>query len=158
MNPMNWFYFTAVVWILAAAKLSLTVVEAVVAFFATWTFIKLILLTQDKKSYIKWSKTLFNSNRLSGFSKFYKYLTHLIFGSIAYSLIPSIGVVKFFAGVIAGAMLTSHTLMHYPKVMGVYIQQFKGKNSMSKIAFDWMIWLVLAGWVLYEIIMNCGCI
>ena len=158
MNPMNWFYFTAVVWILAAAKLSLTVVEAVVAFFATWTFIKLILLTQDKKGYMKWAKNLLNGNKLGGFMNFYKYLTLLFFGAIAYSLIPSIGIVKFFAGVIAGVMLYAHTLMHYPKVMGVYIQQFKGKNSMLKIAFDWMIWLVLAGWVLYEIIMNCGCI
>lgn len=151
MNPTNWFYFTAVVWIVAAAKLQLTVVETLVAFFATWTFIKLILLTQDKKSYMKWAKTLFNGNRLGGFSKFYKYLTLLIFGSIAYSLIPSIGIVKFFAGVIAGVMLYAHTLMHYPKVMGVYIRQFKGKNSMSKIAFDWMIWLGLGAWALKEL-------
>jgi len=41
--------------------------------------------------------------------------------------------------------------MHYPKVMGVYIQQFKGKNSMSKIAFDWMIWLGLGAWSLKEL-------
>ena len=157
MNPMNWFYITLLAWILAAAKLHLTVVETIVAFFATWTFIKLILLTQDKKGYMKWAKTLFNGNKLGGFTNFYKYLTLLFFGAIAYSLIPSIGIVKFFAGVIAGVMLYAHTLMHYPKVMGVYIQQFKGKNSMSKIAFDWMIWLVLAGWVLYEIIIDCGC-
>ena len=151
MNPMNWFYFTAVVWIVAAAKLHLTVVETFVAFFATWTFIKLILLTQDRKGYMNWAKTLFNGNKLGGFTKFYRYLTLLIFGGIAYSLIPSIGIVKFFAGVIAGVMLYAHTLMHYPKVMGVYIQQFKGKNSMSKIAFDWMIWLGLGAWALKEL-------
>jgi hypothetical protein len=151
MNPMNWFYITALAWIVAAAKLQLTVVETFVAFFATWTFIKLILLTQDRKGYMNWAKTLFNGNKLGGFTKFYRYLTLLIFGGIAYSLIPSIGIVKFFAGVIAGVMLYAHTLMHYPKVMGVYIQQFKGKNSMSKIAFDWMIWLGLGAWALKEL-------
>ena len=151
MNPTNWFYFTAVVWIVAAAKLQLTVVETLVAFFATWTFIKLILLTQDRKGYMNWAKTLFNGNKLGGFINFYKYLTLLFFGAIAYSLIPSIGIVKFFAGVIAGVMLYAHTLMHYPKVMGVYIRQFKGKNSMSKIAFDWMIWLGLGAWALKEL-------
>jgi len=148
---MNWFYITALAWIVAAAKLQLTVVETFVAFFATWTFIKLILLTQDRKGYMNWAKTLFNGNKLGGFTKFYRYLTLLIFGGIAYSLIPSIGIVKFFAGVIAGVMLYAHTLMHYPKVMGVYIQQFKGKNSMSKIAFDWMIWLGLGAWALKEL-------
>ena len=95
MNPMNWFYITALAWILAAAKLHLTVVETFVAFFATWTFIKLILLTQDRKGYMNWAKTLFNGNKLGGFTKFYRYLTLLIFGGIAYSLIPSIGIVKF---------------------------------------------------------------
>ncbi|SVB84622.1 uncharacterized protein METZ01_LOCUS237476, partial [marine metagenome] len=76
MNPMNWFYFTAVVWILAAAKLHLTVVETFVAFFATWTFIKLILLTQDKKGYMSWATKFFKSNNNM---KFFRYLFLLIF-------------------------------------------------------------------------------
>ncbi len=155
MNPMNWFYFTAVVWILAAAKLHLTVVETFVAFFATWTFIKLILLTQDMKGYMSWATKFFKSNNnMKGF----RFLFLLIFGGIAYALIPEIGIVSFFAAIFAGVALYAHMLMHYPKVMGVYIQQFKGKNAMSQIALDWMIWLGLGAWALYEILMNCGCV
>ena len=154
MNPMNWFYITLLAWILAAAKLHLTVVETIVAFFATWTFIKLILLKQDMKGYMSWATKFFKSNNNM---KFFRYLFLLIFAAIAYSLIPSIGIVKFFAAIFAGVALYAHMLLHYPKVMGVYIQQFKGKNAMSQIALDWMIWLVLGGWVLYEIIIDCGC-
>ncbi len=45
----------------------------------------------------------------------------------------------------------SHTLTHYPKVMKTYIGQFKGKNPNAKIMFDWIIWFVIAAWVLREI-------
>jgi hypothetical protein len=155
MNPMNWFYITALVWILAAAKLHLTVVETFVAFFATWTFIKLILLKQDSKGYMNWATKAFKKNNNI---KFFRFLFLLIFGSIAYALIPEIGIVNFFGAFIAGVALYAHTLMHYPKVMGVYVQQFKGKNILSQIAFDWMIWLGLGAWALYEILMNCGCV
>ena len=155
MNPMNWFYITAVVWILAAAELHLTVVETIVAFFATWTFIKLILLKQDMKGYMNWAVKSFKKNNNL---KWFRFLFLLIFGGIAYTLIPEIGIVNFFAAFIAGVCLYAHTLMHYPKVMGVYVQQFKGKNILSQIALDWMIWLGLGAWALYEILMNCGCV
>jgi len=155
MNPMNWFYFTAVVWILAAVELHLTVVETFVAFFATWTFIKLILLKQDMKGYMNWAVKSFKKNNNL---KWFRFLFLLIFGGIAYTLIPEIGIVNFFGAFIAGVALYAHTLMHYPKVMGVYVQQFKGKNILSQIALDWMIWLGLGAWALYEILMNCGCV
>jgi len=148
MNPMNWFYFTAVVWIVAAAKLQLTVVETLVAFFATWSFIKLILLNQDMRRYMIWANKFFKSNNNM---KFFRYLFLLIFATIAYKLIPEIGIVSFFAAIFAGVALYAHTLLHYPKLMGVYVQQFRGKNAMSQIALDWLIWLGLGGWALKEL-------
>ncbi len=154
MNPMNYFYITAIAWFLAALKLKLTSIETIVAFFATWTFIKLILLKQDMKGYMSWATKFFKSNNNM---KFYRYLFLLIFAAIAYNLIPEIGIVSFFAAIFAGVALYAHMLLHYPKVMGVYVQQFKGKNAMSQIALDWLIWLGLGGWALYEIIMDCGC-
>ena len=145
---MNWFYFTAVVWIVAAAKLQLTVVETLVAFFATWSFIKLILLKQDMRGYMIWANKFFKSNNNM---KFFRYLFLLIFATIAYKLIPEIGIVSFFAAIFAGVALYAHTLLHYPKLMGVYVQQFRGKNAMSQIALDWLIWLGLGGWALKEL-------
>ena len=155
MNPLNYFYITAIVWLLAGLKLKLTAIETIVAFFATWTFIKLILLKQDMRGYMIWANKFFKSNNNM---KFFRYLFLLIFAAIAYKLIPEIGIVSFFAAIFAGVALYAHTLLHYPKLMGVYVQQFRGKNAMSQIALDWLIWLGLGGWALYEIIMNCGCI
>ena len=155
MNPLNYFYITAIVWLLAGLKLKLTAIETIVAFFATWTFIKLILLKQDMRGYMIWANKFFKSNNNM---KFFRYLFLLIFATIAYKLIPEIGIVSFFAAIFAGVALYAHTLLHYPKLMGVYVQQFRGKNAMSQIALDWLIWLGLGGWALYEIIMNCGCI
>jgi hypothetical protein len=53
---------------------------------------------------------------------------------------------------LAGMALMAHTMMHYPKVIRLYIKQFKSKkNSNIKIMFDWLIWLLLSAWVLKEL-------
>tara|TARA_B100000029_G_scaffold466207_1_gene501509 strand:- start:25 stop:477 length:453 start_codon:yes stop_codon:yes gene_type:complete len=150
MNPLTYLYITAIAWLLAGLKLKLTAIETIAAFFATWTFIKMILLKQNWSGYLNWATKFFKSNNNM---KFLRFSFLLIFAAIAYKLIPEIGIVSFFAAIFAGVSLYAHLLLHYPKLMRVYVQEFKGKNAMSQIAFDWLIWIVLGGWALYEIII-----
>ncbi len=121
-------------------------IEWFAAILAVGIFIKFILMSINPKGFIKWS-----SNMISKDNKMVKYVYLGFFFILAYYLLQELTVVQFFVAVLAGMMLMAHTMMHYPKVMKNYIKQFKGKNPNAKIMLDWLIWLLLAGWVLKEL-------
>ena len=121
-------------------------IEWFAAILAVWVFIKFILMSVNPKGFIKWG-----TNMVSKDNQILKYLYLVLFFILAYYLLQELTVVQFFVAVLAGMMLFAHTIMHYPKVMKTYIKQFKGKNPNAKIMFDWLIWLLLAGWVLKEL-------
>ena len=124
----------------------MNVIEWIGTILAVWVFIKFILMSVNPKGFIKWG-----SNLASKDNKVLKNLYLVLFFVLAYYLLQEIDVVQFFVAIIAGMILMAHTFMHYPKVMKNYLKQFKGKNPNAKIIFDWLIWLLLAGWVLKEI-------
>ena len=140
MNPLHWLWLTVAAWIIAKMTIltSLTNIQLVVAILASWIFIKFALLSTDFKGYMKWANSFFKKNNNN---KCFRFLFLAIFAGLAYSLIPKIGIVYFLASMFAGMSLYAHTMMHYPKVMISYIQAFKGKNAMSQLALDWIIWL-----------------
>ena len=150
MNPMNWLWLTVAVWIIAKMTVltSLTNLQLVVAILSSWILIKFVLLSMDFEGYMKWANSFFKKNNNN---KCFRFLFLAIFAGLAYLLIPKIGIVYFFASMFAGISLYAHTMMHYPKVMISYIQAFKGKNAMSQIALDWIIWLGLGAWALKEL-------
>ena len=121
-------------------------IEWIAAIIAIWIFVKFVLLCINPKAYINWADNRFNK---PGTLKILGYFELILFFLLAYLMLQEISVVQFFVAMLAGMFLMTHTMMHYPKVMGLYIKQFKGKkNPNSKIMFDWLIWLLLAAWVL----------
>ena len=126
--------------------INMNFIEWFAAILAVMIFIKFILMSVNPKGFIKWS-----SNMISKDNKMVKYVYLAFFFILAYYLLQELTVVQFFVAVLAGMMLFAHTIMHYPNVMKTYIKQFKGKNPNAKIMFDWLIWLLLAGWVLKEL-------
>ena len=119
-------------------------IEWFAAILAVWVIIKFILMLVNPKGFIKWG-----TNMVSKDNQILKYLYLVLFFILAYYLLQELTVIQFFVAVLAGMMLMAHTMMHYPKVMGLYIKQFKGeKNPNAKIMFDWLIWLLLSAWVL----------
>ncbi|RZD31321.1 MAG: hypothetical protein CXT77_02650 [uncultured DHVE6 group euryarchaeote] len=149
MNPLHWLGLTVAAGIVAqiTGLISLTNIQLVVAILALWIFIKFVLLSTDFKGYMKWANDFVRNNNYKSF----RLIFLAIFAGLAYLLIPKIGIVYFFASMFAGMSLYAHTMMHYPKVMSSYVQAFKGKNAMSQIAFDWIIWLGLGAWALKEL-------
>ena len=150
MNPMNWLLLTIVAWIVAKMTVltSLTNLQLVVAILSSWILIKFVLLSMDFEGYMKWANSAFKKNNNN---KCFRFLFLAIFVGLAYLLIPKIGIVYFFASMFAGIALYAHTLFHYPKVMRSNIQAFKGKNAMSQLALDWIIWLGIGAWALKEL-------
>ena len=125
--------------------ISMTPIEWIAAILAIWIFVKFVILSVKPKEFINWSENLIKPNKM----KVFGYVELILFFLLAYLLLQEISVVQLFIAMLAGMMLISHTMMHYPKVMGLYIKEFKGeKNPNAKIMFDWLIWLLLSAWVL----------
>ena len=128
----------------------MTPIEWIAAVLAIWIFVKFVILSVKPKSYFNWAEKSFSMkpNKM----KVINYVGLIFFFIFAYFILQEINVVQFFVAMLAGMMLMAHTIMHYPKVMGLYIKEFKGeKNPNAKIMFDWFIWLALSAWVLKEI-------
>ena len=127
----------------------MTPIEWIAAVFAIWIFAKFVILTVKPKEYINWSeKSFMKPNKIKALG----YVELILFFLFAYFLLQEISVVHFFVAMLAGMMLMGHTMMHYPKVMRLYVKEFKGeKNPNAKIMFDWLIWLVLSALVLKEL-------
>ena len=127
----------------------MTPIEWIAAVLAIWIFVKFVILSVIPKSYFNWAeKSFMKSDKL----KIINYVGLILFFLFAYFILQEINVVQLFVAMLAGMMLMGHTMMHYPKVMGLYIKEFKGeKNPNAKIMFDWLIWLVLSVWVLKEV-------
>ena len=123
----------------------MTPIEWIAAVFAIWIFVKFVILSVKPKEYMNWAEKFMKPNIM----KVVSYIELIFFFLFAYFLLKEISVVQFFMAMMAGMLLMAHTMMHYPKVMGLYIKQFKGeKNPNAKIMFDWLIWLLLSAWVL----------
>jgi len=122
----------------------MTPVEWIAVIISIWVFVKFIILSVNPKGFLKWGAKMWSKD-----TKFLKYLYLVLFFLIAYLVLQEITIVQFFVAMLAGMMLMSHTFTHYPKVMKTYISQFrKSKNPNAKIMFDWLIWFVIAAWVL----------
>ena len=127
----------------------MTPIEWIAAVFAIWIFAKFVILTVKPKGYINWSeKSFMKPNNV----KVMSYVELILFFLFAYFLLKEISVVQFFIAMMAGMFLMAHTMMHYPKVMMLYVKEFKGKkNPNAKIMVDWLIYLLLAAWILKEL-------
>ena len=125
----------------------MTPLEWIGAFFAVWVFVKFIVLSIKPEEFIKnASKAISKRN-----NKWVMSLTLVVFFALAYYLLQEITIVQLFVAMLAGMLLMAHTWAHYPKVMNMYVREFKGKNPNAKVMLDWLIWLVIAGWVLKEL-------
>ena len=123
----------------------MTPIEWIAAVLAIWIFDKFAILTVNPKGYMNWADKFMKPNNM----KVMSYVELIFFFLFAYFLLKEISVVQFFMAMMAGMLLMAHTMMHFPKVMGLYVKQFKGeKNPNAKIMFDWLIYLLLAAWVL----------
>jgi len=123
----------------------MTPIEWIAAVLAIWIFVKFAILTVNPKGYMNWADKFMKPNNM----KVMSYVELIFFFLFAYFLLKEISVVQFFMAMMAGMLLMAHTMMHFPKVMGLYVKQFKGeKNPNAKIMFDWLIYLLLAAWVL----------
>lgn len=119
----------------------------IVAVIAVWVFVKFLLMMFNPKGFLKWANGV-----LTGRKKWIlKYVYLILFFVMAYYLLQELTVVQFFAAMIAGMLLFAHTLAHYPNVLNMYVDQFKGDRPNSKVLFDWVLWLLLAAWVLKEL-------
>ena len=126
----------------------MTPIEWIAAVFAIWIFVKFVILSVKPKNYLNWAENFIKPSNM----KVISYVELILFFVFAYFLLQEISVVQFFIAMMAGMFLMAHTMMHYPKVMGLYIKQFKGeKNPNAKIMVDWLIYLLLAAWVLKEL-------
>tara|TARA_Y100000034_G_scaffold127266_1_gene179794 strand:- start:727 stop:1107 length:381 start_codon:yes stop_codon:yes gene_type:complete len=121
----------------------MTPIEWIAMVIATWVFIKFLIMTFNPKGYIDWAFNVWKKH-----SKFIRYLYLILFLVTSYFVLQEINVVSFFVAMIAGMAIVAHTMSHYPKVTTTYIDQFKGKNPNTKIMLDWLIWLLIAAWVL----------
>jgi len=127
----------------------MTPIEWIAAVFAIWIFVKFVILSVNPKGYINWAEKSFMK---PGKIKVLSYVELILFFLFAYFLLQEISVVQFFIAMMAGMLLMAHTMMHFPKVMRLYVKQFKGeKNPNAKIMVDWLIYLLLAAWVLKEL-------
>ena len=123
----------------------MTPIEWIAAVLAIWIFVKFAILTVNPKGYMNWADKFMKPNNM----KVMSYVELIFFFLFAYFLLKEISVVQFFMAMMAGMLLMAHTMMHFPKVMGLYVKQFKGeKNPNAKVMFDWLIYLLLAAWVL----------
>ena len=123
----------------------MTPIEWIAAVLAIWIFVKFAILTVNPRGYMNWADKVMKPNNM----KVMSYVELIFFFLFAYFLLKEISVVQFFMAMMAGMLLMAHTMMHFPKVMGLYVKQFKGeKNPNAKIMFDWLIYLLLAAWVL----------
>ncbi len=123
----------------------MTPIEWSAAVLAIWIFVKFVILSVNPMGYINWAENFMKPNKMKALS----YVELILFFLLAYFLLQEISVVQFFIAMMAGMLLMAHTMMHYPKVMMLYIKEFKGKkNPNAKIIFDWLIYLLLAAWVL----------
>ena len=127
----------------------MTPIEWIAAVLAVWVFVKFVLMSVNPKGFVKWAEKAFmKPNNMKALS----YVELILFFLFAYLILQEISIVQFFIAMMAGMFLVGHLMMHYPKVMGLYIKEFKGKkNPNAKIMFDWLIWLVLSVWVLKEL-------
>ena len=121
-------------------------VEWIATFFAIAVIIKFILMMVNPKGFIKWATNIYSKD-----NKVLKYLYLVLFFVLAFNSLQEITIVQLFVAMLAGMMLMGHTLLHYPKIMRTFIKQFKGKNSNTKIIFDWLIWILLSCLVLRQI-------
>ena len=126
----------------------MTPIEWIAAVLAIWIFVKFVILSVKPKEYINWAGKFMKPNNMRVMS----YVELILFFLLAYFILQEINVVQFFIAMMAGMFLMAHTMMHYPKVMGLYFKQFKGeKNPNAKIMVDWLIYLLLAAWILKEL-------
>jgi len=126
-------------------------IEWIAAVLAILIFVKFAILTLKPKSFMNFTEKLYQPSNV----KVMSYVDLILFFLFAYFLLQEISVVQFFMAMFAGMCLMAHTMMHFPKVMRLYIKQFKGKkNPNAKIMFDWLIYLLLAAWVLKEIFFS----
>jgi len=126
----------------------MTPIEWIAAVLAIWIFVKFVILTVKPKGYMNWAENFMKPSNM----KVMGYVGLIFFFLFAYFLLQEISVVQFFIAMMAGMLLMAHTMMHYPKVMMLYVKEFKGKkNPNAKIMFDWLIYLLLAAWVLKEL-------
>ena len=123
-----------------------TPIEWIAMVVAGFVFIKFLLMTFNPKGFIEWSSNVGRKNL-----KFTRYFYLILFFVISYFVLQELTIVQFFVAILAGGMLTAHTMLHYPKVVDTYIGQFKGEDPNKKIMLDWLIWLLIAGWVLKEL-------
>ncbi len=97
----------------------MTLIEWIAAILAIWVFVKFVLLSVKPREFINWSENLIKPNKM----KVFGYVELILFFLLAYLLLQEISVVQLFIAMLAGMMLISHTMMHYPKVMGLLILQ-----------------------------------
>jgi hypothetical protein len=123
-------------------------IEWIAAVFAIGIIIKFASLSIKPKEYINWAENFMKPNNV----RILSYIELVFFFLFAYIILQEISIIQFFIAMLAGMALMAHTMMHYPKVIRLYIKQFKSKkNSNIKIMFDWLIWLLLSAWVLKEL-------
>lgn len=124
----------------------LSVIEWIVTVFAVLILIKTIVFNINPTAWINfWMKK---------FGKTIAYIRVIYLGFffiLAYYLLQEITYVQFFAGMIAGAFLMAHTMMHYPEVMKRYARGFKNRSDLKKLLLDWIIWVGLVVLVLKEL-------
>jgi hypothetical protein len=125
----------------------MTPIEWIATVMAGMVFVKFTLLMINPEGFIKWATKFITNKNIT----IIRYVYLILFFVLAYYLLQELTIVQFLVAILAGMLLIVHTFAHYPKMLNVYIKQFKGKNPMYKIMFDWFIWLAMAAWVLKEI-------
>lgn len=125
----------------------MTPLEWIATILAVWVFVKFFLMAVNPNRFIKSASKVLTTKNI----KAVKYVYLVLFFVLSYYVLQELTIVQFFVAMLAGILLIVHTFTHYPKMLKIYANQFKGENPNYKVAFDWLIWLLLAGWVLKEI-------
>lgn len=124
----------------------MTPIDWIAVIFAIWVPIKFVIFYTNQ--YQKWvSPIITNSKNLTYIRTIELFLIFLF----TYFILDEISISQFFVSILVGVMLTSHTLLYFPKVMNKYIEAFQTEKPCKRILLDWIIWLVLSAAVLYSI-------
>ena len=100
-------------------------IEWIAAVFAIGIIIKFASLSIKPKEYINWAENFMKPNNV----RILSYIELVFFFLFAYIILQEISIIQFFIAMLAGMALMAHTMMHYPKVIRLYIKQFKSKKK-----------------------------
>ena len=127
----------------------LTPVEIIALLFVILLFVKLIVLMVNKWAWWAFDKKIYGNPKVAS-------IVFLVLSAIIlYYLLQELNIVQIFAAVAFTSMLMAVSVTIYSKEMLSFGEKImKQKDLMSKSAFLWLIWIVLALWVLKEIFLK----